>query len=64
MVGIGAILAGNGTLPGFLLHSLVPFTVTKPATIRGVSIAVESRDASLLFRKFLGEGLQCSVYVP
>ncbi len=33
--------------------ALLPFAVTKPVTIREVSIAVESRDASLVFGKFL-----------
>jgi len=39
----------NGTISSFLLHSLVPFTVTIPVTNREMSKAVESRDASLVF---------------
>ena len=47
----GTILDENGTLAGFALHSLVPFTVTIPVTNREMSKAVESRDASLVFGK-------------
>ena len=31
---------------------LLPFTVTKPVTNREMSVALESRDASLVFGKF------------
>jgi len=55
----------NGTVSGFLLYSLVPFTVTKSVTILEISKAVESRAASLVFRKFPErEGLWSSFYVP
>jgi hypothetical protein len=33
-------------------ESVLPFTVTKPVTNREMSVALESRDASLVFGKF------------
>ncbi len=38
------------------LSSLLPFTVTRPVTNREMSLADESRDASLVFGKSRGEG--------
>ena len=44
---------------------MLPFTVTRPVTIREVSIAVESRDADRVFEKVLSKGrLHLSIYVP
>ena len=44
---------------------LLPFTVTRPVTSRQVSIAVESRDANLVFGKIVEEEvLQVSIIVP
>ncbi|HZF20905.1 MAG TPA: hypothetical protein VEZ43_00385 [Dongiaceae bacterium] len=43
----------------------LPFTVTRPVTSRQVSIAVESRDANLVFGKIVEEEvLQVSIIVP
>ena len=46
------ILAETGTKGRFLLHLLVPFTVTKPVTNQEMSKAVASRDAEFVFGNF------------
>ena len=47
------------------MKTLLPFTVTRPVTSRQVSIAVESRDANLVFGKIVEEEvLQVSIFVP
>jgi hypothetical protein len=47
----GTISDKSGTISRFLLHPLVPFTVTKPVTIREMPIAVEPPDAKLVIGK-------------
>ena len=47
-----------------LAARLLPFTVTKPVTIREMSIAVASCDTILVFGKFYGGRLLVSVCVP
>ena len=44
---------------------MLPFTVTRPVTIRELSVAVESRRANRVFEKALSKGrLHLSIYVP
>ncbi len=57
------------TGPGFYWalrrDSLLPFTVTNSVTSRELSIAVESRDANLVFGEdLIGSSNDVSFYVP